>query len=190
MDDFKAQGADGPVRGAYYTVRHHDPEAGTITFWVVVHDHPEGVSAWLQRATPGDALLAWGPRVGFVPPAVDRFLLVADETGFAAVARIVEALPSTATIIALLELDDADHAPPMPSHPGLDLRWIVRRGAPGTGDELLLAVQAVEVAEPARWAMFGGAESRQITRIRRLVRDERCLEAQQVLATGYWRRER
>ena len=190
IQDFSAQPEGGPVRGAYYTIRRRDPETGVVTFWVVLHDHAGGVGGWMQAARPGDQVVGWGPRPGFAPsPEAEAVLLVADETGWAAAAAIIESLPADVEVVARLEAGDPSGTPPMPTHPRLDLQWVVRAGEPGTGDELLDAVAAVDLGDPSRWAAFGGAESRQISRVRRLVRRERGLAAARVLMTGYWRRD-
>ncbi|HEX2575445.1 MAG TPA: siderophore-interacting protein [Aquihabitans sp.] len=190
IEDFMAQDGRGPIAGAYYTLRRRDPESGVVTLWAVVHDHPGSVGAWLRAAGPGDPVVVWGPRPGFVPPPrASSILLVADETGLAAVAAIVESLPDDVDVVARLEVADRAAAPPMPRHPGLDLRWVRRAGEPGTGDELLDEVAALDIGDVGRWAAFGGAESRQVTRIRRLLRHERGLPAERVLMTGYWRRD-
>ena len=188
IQDFSAQAEGGPVRGAYYTIRRRDPETGVVTFWVVLHDHAGGVGGWMQAARPGARVVGWGPRPGFAPPPdAEAVLLVADETGWAAAAAIIESLPADVEVVARLEVGDPLATPPMPTHPRLDLQWVVRAGEPGTGDELLDAVAAVDLGDPSRWAAFGGAESRQVSRIRRLVRRERGLAADRVLMTGYWR---
>ena len=187
MTDYKAQPPDGPVRGAYYTVRDWDPETSTVTFWVVLHDHEGGVATWMRHAAPGDELVLWGPRLGFEAPAdVDQLLLIADETGYAAVARIIEQLPNGPEAVAVLERGEED-PPPMPERDGVEYRWVRRTGEPGTGDELVEAVSAVDLGA-GRWAAFGAAESRQVTRIRRLLRHERSLAATHVSMVGYWRR--
>jgi NADPH-dependent ferric siderophore reductase len=190
IQDFSSQPDGGPVRGAYYTIRRRDPATGVVTFWVVLHDHAGGVGGWMRAARPGDQVVGWGPRPGFVPsPEAEAVLLVADETGWAAAAAIIESLPADVEVVARLEVGDPSGTPPMPTHPRLDLRWVVRTGEPGTGDELLEAVAAVDLGDPSRWAAFGGAESRQVSRVRRFVRRERGLDAHRVLMTGYWRRE-
>jgi NADPH-dependent ferric siderophore reductase len=194
IDDFTARGTeDGPpvVRGAYYTVRGWDPAAAEMVLWVVRHGDGDGVATWLAQATEGDPVLLWGPRQAYDPPAdAGRHLLVADETGLAAVARIVEGLAPDARAVAVLEVGSLDDAPPMPAHPGLTIEWIERGGIePGRHGGLYDAVSAVDLGDGRGWAAFGGAESRQVTRVRKLLRHERGLSAGQVSMTGYWRLE-
>jgi NADPH-dependent ferric siderophore reductase len=190
------------VVGAYYTVRRWRPEVQEIDLWMVLHhDHgPAGpadprvgaASRWAATATPGDPVGLWGPRTAFEPPeGTDAHLLVADETGLAAVAALLEQFAAQPTpprgVAVLLEVADADHRVELPDAPWAEVRWFHRDGdQPGTGTRLLDAVRATEVG-PRTYAL-GAAESRQVTAIRRHLRDERGLAAEQVSMTGYWRR--
>jgi NADPH-dependent ferric siderophore reductase len=191
------------VVGAYYTVRRWRPEVQEIDLWMVLHheggepddvDDPRvGAAArWAAAAAPGDAVGLWGPRTAFEPPAdTDSYLLVADETGLAAVAALLEQWgagptppPSTTVVV---EVADAEHRVALPMAAWADVRWLHRDGAdPGTGTRLLDAVRSVELG-PRTYAV-GAAESRQVTAIRRHLRDERGLPAERVSMTGYWRR--
>lgn len=191
IDDYQQVRTGGTIRGAYYTVRHWDAERSVVTFWVLLHGHDDGVGSWMHSARRGDELLLWGPRRGFVPPpGADHLLLVADETGLAAVASIIEATESNVTIDAVLEAVDPHHRPPLPHHPRLATRWIDRGAEPaGTTHALVDAACSVDT-QIGTWAAFGAAESRTATRIRRFIRDERGLPASHVSMTGYWRRER
>jgi NADPH-dependent ferric siderophore reductase len=196
MDDYRAQAPDDPVRGAYYTIRRSRPEVGEIDVWVVVHDHPGTVSAWMSAAAPGDPLALWGPRHGYrIPDDVAHLLLVADESGLAAAAALIETLPGDRRATAVLECVDAAHRPPMPDHPGLTVVWVDRgTDDPGAENRLLDAV-TTEVARsiadgaPVPDAAFGAAESRQISAVRRHVRSAFGVPAARVLMTGYWRRQ-
>lgn len=187
MGAFQEQPEGGPVRGAYYTVRRHRPDRGELDLWVAVHDHPGSVAAWMTAATEGAPLALWGPRRGFVPPADGRHvLLVADESGFAAVAALVDALIVDTRITAVLETVDDAHHPPLPAHPGLRVEW-VHRGSdrPGTVNRLLDTVRSVVTEAPD--AAFGAAESRQISAVRKHVRGALAVPATHVQMTGYWR---
>jgi NADPH-dependent ferric siderophore reductase len=127
--DRRGQADGGPVRGAYYTVRRARPEVGEIDLWVVEHDHPGSVGAWMMAAGPGAPLALRGPRRGFqVPDDADHVLFVADETGLAAVAALVEVLPPGRTATAVLESRSPECRPVMPGHPGLGIVWVDRGG--------------------------------------------------------------
>lgn len=188
MDDYRHQADDDPVRGAYYTVRRARPALGEVDLWVVEHDHPGSVAAWMMQASPGDPVALWGPRRGYQPPEdVQHMLLVADETGLAAVAALLDTLPADRRATAVLECADAQHRPTLPAHPGLEVVWVDRGDdAPGRTNRLLAAVESLAVAG-APDAAFGAGESRHISAVRRHVRDAFAVAATRVLMTGYWR---
>ena len=124
MSDYRDQADDDPVRGAYYTIRRARPAVGEIDLWVVEHDHPGTVASWMMSASHGDSVALWGPRRGFQVPNDSRHVLfVADETGLAAVAALLEVLPADLRATAILECVDAGHRP-------------ADAGAPGSGDHL------------------------------------------------------
>jgi NADPH-dependent ferric siderophore reductase len=188
MEDYRQQ-ADDPVRGAYYTVRRWRPEAGEIDLWVVEHDHAGSVAAWMASAGPGDPIALWGPRQGFgVPDGARHVLLVADETGIAAVAALLDVIPSDRRVTAVLECVDAGHRPPLPTHPGLDVVWVDRGDDPPGITNRLLATVTSAITDPPD-AAFGAGESRQISAVRRHARQTLGLPAASVLMTGYWRRQ-
>ena len=188
MADFQAQAPGGPVAGAYYTVRRWRPGTAEVDLWVVVHGHGDGVAARLARAEPGTRLALWGPRRGFRPPAgASSVLMLADETGFAAVAALIEQVDERIPITAVLETVDERHRPELPSRPGLDLRWVYRGDdPPGTGGRLRAAAAPLEPGQDA--SVFGAGESREMTAIRKHLRRERSQRSDQVHLTGYWRR--
>ncbi|MCC6438866.1 MAG: SIP domain-containing protein [Acidimicrobiales bacterium] len=202
MADFRMRADDHPIMGAYYTTRRLRPDRGELDLWIVLHEHAAGVASQLERAPLGTRVAVWGPRHGFEPPAGARSVLfVADETGAAAVAALIETLPPSITVTAVLETVDADHELPLPAHPSATVRWVHRGDEPagGPANRLLDAVRelcgtagggaggspAVVVPDAA----FGAAESRHISAVRRYVRRELGLPADAVLMTGYWRRE-
>ncbi len=188
MDDYRNQAADDPVQGAYYTVRRARPALGEVDLWVVEHDHPGSVAAWMMQASPGDPVALWGPRRGYHGQAdAQHLLLVADETGLAAVAALLDTLPADRRATAVLECVDAHHRPALPGHPGLETIWVDRGDdAPGRTNRLLAAVQSLAAAS-APDAAFGAGESRHISAVRRHVRDVLAVPAARVLMTGYWR---
>jgi NADPH-dependent ferric siderophore reductase len=187
MTAFREQPEGGPVRGAYYTIRRARPDRGELDLWVAVHDHPRTVASWMSAASEGAPLALWGPRRGFLPPAdVRHLLMVADESGFAAVSAIVDATTADISITAVLETVDGAHHAPLPAHPGLRVEW-VHRGCdrPGTVNRLLDAVRSVVTTAPD--AAFGAAESRQISAVRKHVRTAFAISPSRVQMTGYWR---
>jgi NADPH-dependent ferric siderophore reductase len=189
VDGFTMEDADdgGPVRGAYYTVRSHRPTAREIDLWVVLHGEDDCVATRLTSATPGHRVAMWGPRPGYEPPTdADTMLLAADETGFAAVAALVDAAPLTVQITAVVETVDELHHVALPERASLDVHWVHRGDAhPGTHPGLLDTIRRVVASPPD--AAFGAAESRQITAVRRHLRGHLAMPAAHVRMTGYWR---
>lgn len=191
MADYRDRSDDNPIVGAYYTTRTARPETGELVVWVVMHGHPTGAAAQLRQRPIGTTIALWGPRRAFAPPVgASSVLLVADETGTAAVAALIESMPPTTQITAVLETIDAAHQLPLPEHPGLSVRW-VHRGSDGAGgpDFRLLDAVRQACAEQRPQAAFGAAESHHVSAVRRYVRQELGLPAHAVVMTGYWRRE-
>lgn len=105
----------------------------------VLHPGAHGPgSDWASAAQPGDEVLVVVPRKGqpgggieWAPPAdAGRLLLVGDETAVPAVASILESLPADATGTAVLEVPLADDVQQLSAPAGIDVRWVVRDGAP------------------------------------------------------------
>ena len=89
-----------------------------------------------------------------------------DESGFAAVAALLDLLPPADTATVLAETTDPDHEIAFPDRRA-DVRWSYRgTQSPGTGEALLDAVRRhVGDLSPGTLATaFGAGESRQITR--------------------------
>lgn len=174
---------DKPV-GAYYTVRHHRPEAAEIDIDAVLHADAGPASTWAATAQPGDPAALWGPREAFAPPAgTDWYLLVADETGLPATAAILESLPPGAVVRAFVEVPDAAEEQPLAA----GVTWLHRGDRPaGTTTLLADAVRSLALP-PGRGYAWGGGESRAVTAVRRYLRHEVGLERAQVSMTGYWR---
>lgn len=180
--------AERPV-GAYYTLRGWRPGVAELDVWMVLHDDPGHAAGWALRASPGDPVALWGPRTAFAPPdGTDRYLLVADETGLPAVAGILEWVPADVPVHVVAEAADPAAWPALPAHPSATVTWLDRSGAPPGRTSLLAdAVGALDLELDARTYVWGGAESRAMTAVRRHVRDERGLAREQVSLVAYWR---
>jgi NADPH-dependent ferric siderophore reductase len=176
--------------GAYYSVRRWRPEQQSLDMWFVVHGDEGAASAWASRATPGQPVGLWGPRRSFAPPVgTGSYLFVADETGFGAVASLLEQLlvdDPDVSVRVIAEADGDAGRVALPRGPGIRVRWLDRAGrAPGSTSLLLDAVRNLEV-NPGVYA-FGAGESRRITAVRQYLRNDVGLDTQQVVMTGYWR---
>ena len=161
MADWMA--ADEATRpyGAYYTVRHWNPERAEITLWAVVHGHAAGVGGWFAHCAPGDRLAIWGPRHGFWSDGVyapttgaRHHLFVTDESGFAAVAALLDLLPAADSATVLAETADPDHAITFPRR-RTNVRWSYPRHR-GAGRRR----GAARHGPPTRWRQRRSARHR------------------------------
>ncbi|MET0910020.1 MAG: SIP domain-containing protein [Ilumatobacteraceae bacterium] len=189
MADFMAQSDDERPLGAYYTVRHWDEDRKRITLWMVLHGHDDGLGGWASRCTAGDRVLFWGPRHGFSPIAeASRHLLIADESGFAAVASLLDEMAPGQPSTVVLETTDEAHTIDLSGHPAAIVHWLFRGDAePGVGTQFVDTVRSLDL-DPNGLVAFGAGESRQVTAIRKYLRHEVGLSSDQVFMVGYWRR--
>lgn len=181
---------DQPV-GAYYTLRRWRPEQAELDVWMVLHDdldHVGPASSWAARAKVGDPVALWGPRSVYRPPAdTDRLLLVADDTGLPAIARILEELPDGMPATVVAEVAEESERHELPERPDVEIVWCHRDGAAaGTTTLLVDAVRALPPFDGTPY-VFGGGETKAMTAVRRHVRGERGLEREAVALIAYWR---
>ncbi|MDP4334726.1 siderophore-interacting protein [Curtobacterium sp. A7_M15] len=178
---------DRPARRTY-TVRAVDHEARTIAVDFVVHGDDGLAGPWAASAQPGDLLALSGPGGGYRPsedPDVTHVLL-GDDSALPAISAALEAMPDTATGIALVEVagpaDEQDLAHPT----GVDLRWL-HRDATGAepGTLLLEAARSLDRASrPVQ--VFAHGERTAIKAIRRLLQDDWGLEKSEMSLSAYW----
>ena len=178
--------------GGYYTVRAWRPEVAEMDVLMVLHGDAGHASAWAARAAVGDPVALWGPRTTWHPPEdTDRYLLVADETGLPAVSVIIESLPAGTPITVVAEAWSREERPELPDQDGVQVVWCDRDGAePGTTTLLIDAVRALPWPQEGNLYVWGGAESRAMTAVRRYVRGERRLAQASVDLGPYWRHAR
>lgn len=175
--------------GAYYTVRAWRPDAVELDMDFVLHTPSGHACQWAARAKAGDPVALWGPRTSFEPPAgTDWYLLVADDTGVPALSGILDSLPAGTPVRAFAEVAGAEEVQALRADPATELRWFTRDGAePGTTTALLDAVRALPFPEGNPY-VWGGAESKTLTAIRKHLRHEVGLPRESVSLVGYWRR--
>lgn len=105
-----------------YTVRQIDMARGELTFDLFVHEGGRATD-WARSVRIGSRVGLTGPGGGGIPQT-RGITLYADETGFPAVARILEALPADATGHAVLSArDGAACGYPLPTHAGVQVHW-------------------------------------------------------------------
>lgn len=180
--------ADEQPVGAYYTLRRWRPEQAELDILMVLHGDAGQASAWAERASVGDPVALWGPRTSWAPPAgTDSYLLVADETGLPAVAVILETLPAGTPVQVVAEVADEATRQDLPEGDHIEVTWLHRDGVEaGTTTLLADAVRALPAPTGTPY-VWGGAESRALTQVRRHVRDTWGLSRDQVSLVGYWR---
>ncbi|MFP5019565.1 siderophore-interacting protein [Pseudonocardia phyllosphaerae] len=173
-----------------YTVRRFDPDAGELDLDFVLHDGGLA-SEWVRTVEPGTRIHAAGPPGAiFVPDGYDFRLLAGDLTALPAIARILERLPADARGVAVVEVADDGEQLELTAPAGVEVRW-VHRGpgvAPGASDALANAVAQVRPPSGARVYAWVGGEATSIKPIRRFLRDELGLGADDQDVTGYWKR--
>lgn len=158
---------------AYYTIRRWKPETRELDAWFVLHDDTHGVSGWASSVEPGTHCALWGPRRGFeVPDNASSVIFFVDETGIPAAYTLSETLPATTEILILAETAEDAELPPAPSHPGLTIQQHGRADEPGRATTLIDAARNMTVPRPEErdsLVVFGAAESRRITEVRKFV---------------------
>lgn len=128
---------DESANARIYTVRRWDPVARTIDVDVVVHGSGRG-STWGRDAKPGDQVAVGAARGFYDPPAGStRRLLIADETGLPAIARILEEATPDESFEVLVELISEDDAIALSSPADVNVTW--RVSGNGRGPSALLS---------------------------------------------------
>jgi NADPH-dependent ferric siderophore reductase len=113
---------------------------------------------------PGEQVGLWGPRSSFQPPvAVDRYVLVADETVLGGVATVLDALPTTTTPVTVVaEVSGDGERVDLPIGAATELIWLRRDGTSGVRP----FVDALGSPDPTRTYVWGGGEGAAMERLR------------------------
>lgn len=171
-----------------YTVRGVDVAAGELDIDFVMHEDAGPGSAFAARAKAGDVIGVMGPG-GRGHVESDWYCLVGDETALPAISRILEAMPSSAQGVALVEVNDASEELAISHPPGVSLVYLHRDDAePGTTSLLVDAARAVEWPSSGSVYAWAGVEFEAFRAIRAYWRKERELDRTRHLAMAYWRR--
>ena len=187
---FRVPRVDGNVTNRRYTIRSFEAARPAVTIDVSLHGAGPGTD-WIRAATIGDRIDGIGPR-GKVTPRMDAdwHLFIGDETGMPGALAMMEALPSAATWVALLEVDSpADQqGPDSGLGPQSQLGWVHRLGHSVPGDAAPLQRALAEVALPGGVGhAYIAAEARVMRRLQQSL-TERGLGKEQISAKAYWRR--
>jgi NADPH-dependent ferric siderophore reductase len=171
-----------------YTVRAVDTERRTIAIDFVVHGDEGLAGPWALGARPGDRIALSGPGGGYAPsddPAVTHVLL-GDDSALPAIGAALEALPATATGVALVEVAGPADEQALPHPTGVDLRWL-HRDATGAEPGTLLAEAVRGLPRASRPVqVFAHGERAAVKAIRRVLQDEWGLERTELSLSAYW----
>lgn len=138
-----------------YTIRAVDSVQNQVSIDFFQHPEP-GIATpgadFARDAAPGTQVALLGPSSGHLPDAQTVFL-AGDESALPAIARIIEELPATANITALIEVWDAAEQQLITPRASLDLRWVHRKDyRPGTRfSDLTLEAIATQPADAFLW---------------------------------------
>ena len=173
--------APRPAISRDYTPLDFRPEAGELDIDVVLHGDAGPASAWASRAQAGDLLTVAGPRGSrLVPDGLGTLVLVVDESAFPAASRWLRMTPAGVPVTVLADADQASTSSYFAGVPGADrARFVV-------GGDREAALRAVPI--DARTSVFLAGEATALVPLRRYLRRELGLPAEQVRASGYWRR--
>lgn len=180
------QDSGEPAR-RHYTIRSYDPATRIIDIDVLLHGDTPG-PRWARTAKAGDSIDAMGPRGRIVPaPAADWHYLSGDETGLPGIFSIIEALPASAKVHAVIEIDNAAEQQKLDAAASVELTWLDRHGAPADGSDRLIDALA-SFAFPAGNGHFYLTGETRVVRTQRQSLLARGIDGRsQIACEGYWR---
>jgi|TARA_B100001093_G_C26715686_1_gene965533 NADPH-dependent ferric siderophore reductase len=188
MQNFRELNAkkDNPYSAAYYTIRSF--RKNEIDVWFVIHDNPGPLANWAVKVNEDSEVAIWGPRTTFTPPeGTDNFLFIADETAQAAVLASIENLDNKSNYKCLFETQNKSSQFEF-LDPNNCIEWIYRNNEPaGKGSKLSKKIEELEIKTDNLY-VFGAGEAKQISLIRKILKQKFDLETNQMSFTGYWRR--
>jgi NADPH-dependent ferric siderophore reductase len=180
-----AMGPAGPEWGDIrpimrdYTPRKHDPVAGELHVEIALHG--EGpAAAWGESAAVGGRVGVGGPKGSLIiAPDFDWHVLIGDDSALPAIARRLEELPASTTVIAVIALNDAADRRVFDTRAALSLHWT-------SATDLLRSVRALELPRGEGFAWAAG-ESSAIRAVRRILVEDLGIDKQHVRAAAYWK---
>jgi NADPH-dependent ferric siderophore reductase len=167
-----------------FTPRRFDVANLALDLDVVIHQGG-AVSEWVERVTPGTHAAISGPGRGYtIDPNARSFLLAGDQTALPAISQLIEALPPSVAVDAIIEIPEAAARLTLPDHPRLRVTWV--EAAIGTG--LVEAVEQAQIEVGAKVWVAGEAAA--MHRVRRHLFEDRGLSRSDATVRGYWKHGR
>lgn len=161
------------------------PGGGGFEVDVMDHDDPGPATRWALAASPGDELVAVGPRGSREAPTdLEGLVLIVDETSLPAASRwIADAPPVPTFVIAAVRRGEEWLEQYLDPPSRVDVRAVPMDAG---GEAWLEAVRETPI-EPGDF-VFAAGEATALTRIRRHLLGALGLPREQVDVSGYWRR--
>ncbi|WP_433829937.1 SIP domain-containing protein [Actinoplanes sp. CA-015351] len=146
--------------------------------------HGTGPAAsWAENAAAGDTIWMAGPKMSQSHPAgADWIVAAGDETALPALRRWLREMPAGTRARVFVEVTDMDRWQELPTAADAEVTWVN-----GSLMTLAEAVMAMPWPDGRVFAWVAG-EAGAIRPLRRYLRVERGLPAEQVEITGYWKR--
>ncbi len=166
---------------------HMDADGNaTLDLDFVLHGDEGPASAWASRAAAGGRLAIGGPRRSrLAPKDLGRLLVIADETALPATRRWLGVVPPSVPVTALFDVaDDSVEGYFEGRADRVDAEWLFREDGPGQLDEALRSLGPIDDDT----FVFMAGEATTLVPLRRYLRHELGLPAEQVVASGYWKR--
>lgn len=163
-----------------YTPRSFDPSKQELTIEFALHATGPA-TRWAASAQVGDSVSVGGPRGSFIIPFDYAWhLLVADDTGLAAVARRLEELPSGAKAIVVLHVEEADRRS-FATDADVEVTWT----ASGEALHECLATMVLPAGEGYAWC---ACESALAAAVRKLLVEVKGHDPRAIRSSSYWKR--
>jgi NADPH-dependent ferric siderophore reductase len=170
------------------TPRDSDATAGTLVVEILLHGDG-AASQWAAECEPGAAVAISGPGRGYtIAAGAPAFLLAGDETAIPAMSQLLEVLPPTTPVQAIVEIAAPDGRVGLPSHPAATVAWhdLAPNDPPGTA----LAAAVREATPGPGTRIWVAGEAAAVQRIRRFLFEERAFPRGHATVRGYWKRGR
>lgn len=175
---------EDPPEGRNYSIREDHGDRLVIDFVL----HQVGVATtWARDASVGDQItLAYGRSWYDPPPDADWMLLVADLAGLPALARVLEELPESIPVVAVVEVAEAADLDYLPKRAITTVVPLVGSGNGYRSSRIGESVAELNLPE-GRGYCWLAAEAAQSRAVRKHVRRELGWGTEQFDIIGYWR---
>lgn len=172
-----------------YTHRGINLEKKELYIDFVAHGDEGPASNFALNAPVGSELgVAMGCDKSELYPEVDWYLLVGDATAIPVLSAILESLPSTATVDAIIEVEDERDIQVIQTKAKVNLEWLIN-ATPGQNSQLKVRAKEIVVENQDQKSKFGyiAAEFSSVKALRNLLRKEKGWTKDELYAYSYWK---